>query len=93
MLKVQICQNSYRGVVPLPFPDKVSAFHIFATDAETVSALPCIEFQGVHHVGLLCGDLEKSLAFYEGVLGGWARQSWFEGSGCLCDAFLSLFWL
>lgn len=26
-------------------------------------------FQGVHHVALICADLEKSLAFYRGVLG------------------------
>jgi glyoxylase I family protein len=26
-------------------------------------------FQGVHHVALICADLEKSLAFYQGILG------------------------
>lgn len=28
-----------------------------------------IGFQGVHHIGLLCENLERSLAFYENVLG------------------------
>lgn len=26
-------------------------------------------FQGVHHVALLCESLERSLEFYQGVLG------------------------
>ena len=28
-----------------------------------------VEYQGVHHVGLLVEDLQRSLAFYQGVLG------------------------
>ncbi len=28
-----------------------------------------VEYHGVHHVGLLIEDLQRSLAFYQGVLG------------------------
>ena len=28
-----------------------------------------ITFQGMHHVALLCNSLERSLEFYQGVLG------------------------
>ena len=28
-----------------------------------------VQYQGIHHVGLLVEDLERSLQFYEGVLG------------------------
>jgi len=28
-----------------------------------------VEFKGVHHVALICSNLEKSLEFYQGVLG------------------------
>merc|ERR1712078_37362 len=28
-----------------------------------------VGFIGMHHVGLICKDLERSMAFYEGVLG------------------------
>jgi glyoxylase I family protein len=30
---------------------------------------PAMEFTGVHHVGVLCENLERSLDFYQGVLG------------------------
>ena len=38
-----------------------------------------VKFQGVHHVGLLCEDLEASLKFYKGLLGEW-------GSGGIYDS-------
>ncbi len=28
-----------------------------------------LTFHGVHHVALICSDLERSLEFYQGVLG------------------------
>ncbi|PNH06671.1 hypothetical protein TSOC_006932 [Tetrabaena socialis] len=30
---------------------------------------PAIDFKGVHHVALLCENVETSLAFYQGILG------------------------
>ena len=34
-----------------------------------VVAADRVVYQGVHHVGLLVEDLERSMAFYQGVLG------------------------
>jgi len=40
-----------------------------APDDSLQSAVKAIEFTGVHHVGMLCEDLGRSLDFYCGLLG------------------------
>lgn len=37
--------------------------------AETHKSLAPIPFKGVHHVAVICADLERSMHFYQGVLG------------------------
>jgi catechol 2,3-dioxygenase-like lactoylglutathione lyase family enzyme len=39
-------------------------------------------FRGVHHVAVICADLERSLAFYVGLLGARARAARAERGGC-----------
>jgi catechol 2,3-dioxygenase-like lactoylglutathione lyase family enzyme len=54
-----------------------------------------IVIHGVHHVALICANLEASLDFYCGVLGarqtgrGWGgegrrRTGWYDGGGGAC---------
>jgi len=40
-----------------------------APDDSLQAAVKAIEFTGVHHVGMLCEDLQRSLDFYCGLLG------------------------
>ncbi|CAK9860306.1 unnamed protein product [Sphagnum jensenii] len=41
----------------------------FATDEDIAATVNSLEFSGVHHVGVLCENLERSLEFYCGLLG------------------------
>jgi hypothetical protein len=41
----------------------------FATDEDIAATVNSLEFSGVHHVGVLCENLEQSMEFYCGLLG------------------------
>lgn len=38
-----------------------------------------LTFHGVHHVALICSNLEASMAFYQGVLGEFSSQHYSDG--------------
>ncbi|KAF5843189.1 Glyoxalase/Bleomycin resistance protein/Dihydroxybiphenyl dioxygenase [Dunaliella salina] len=69
--------SSSNGIVPVSYGKLVRGLPIFSTTIKRGGAsvaerdVPAgrIKFQGVHHVGLLCQNLEESLKFYKDTLG------------------------
>lgn len=49
------------------FPKLLHVIHVFV--AEPKHSPEKISFFGVHHIGILCKDLQTSLDFYQGTLG------------------------
>ena len=56
-----------RAHIATAFRGRIAPFCYLLTRGHVAAGK--VEFKGVHHVALICSNLEKSLEFYQGVLG------------------------
>jgi hypothetical protein len=62
-------RRSWRGIIVQASSSTVQGDRGTSTDESLDAAVKAVEFTGVHHVGLLCENTERSLEFYCGLLG------------------------
>ncbi|CAM6030788.1 unnamed protein product [Sphagnum balticum] len=62
-------RNCWRGIIVQASSSTVQGDRGTSTDESLDAAVKAVEFTGVHHVGLLCENTERSLEFYCGLLG------------------------
>jgi hypothetical protein len=83
---LQAKTRSWRGIIVQASSSTVQGDSGTSTDESLDAAVKAVEFTGVHHVGLLCENTERSLEFYCGLLGMCTRTIPLSS---ICQCFLS----